>query len=78
MSEELGLEQTLGERSAVERQKMLIRPLGQLVNIAREYFLTGPALASNEDRRIARGDGLGQIERLAELRRVADRLDEIA
>ncbi len=56
VTEELALEERLGERGAVERDERLLRARPELVDRARELALARAALARDEHGRARRGD----------------------
>ena len=55
VAEELGLEQRLGQRAAVDRHERPIRSVAVLMDGARDELLARAALADDEHRRIGRG-----------------------
>jgi hypothetical protein len=70
--EELGLEEALGERRAVERDERPRRAVRPLVDGPREELLSGPALAEQHDGRPRRSHLPREIEGVAHDERVAD------
>ena len=66
MPEHFGLEQRLGERSAIHRNQRPARSATLAVNELRDHFFAAAALAGDEDRCICRGDAPRQGDRLAE------------
>ena len=62
VAEELGLEQLLGERRAVQRDERAALARGGLVDEARDDLLAGAGLAADQDGRI----GGGHLRRLLE------------
>src|SRR4029078_2849167 len=60
--EELGLEQCLGQRRAVDRHERTARPRTSAVNHPDDEFLAGSALTVDEDRRIKRCDACRELE----------------
>ena len=62
VAEELGLEQRLGNRAAVQRDEPVHAPRAVVMNRARDDFLAGAGLAGDQDRAVGRRDGLEQLE----------------
>jgi hypothetical protein len=60
MSEQLGLEQLLGQRGAVERNEWPALPRRRAMDEARDHFLPGARLAVDEYGRVGTGD-LGRL-----------------
>src|SRR5690606_4940610 len=48
VAEQLGLDQVLGQRRAVDRDERLVRDGRQRVQVARDQLLAGPALAEDQ------------------------------
>ena len=71
IAEELGLEQLLGDRAAVDRDERLRRAHADLVDRARDQFLAGAGLAGHQHRRHAARDLLDQRAHLLHRRRKA-------
>ena len=65
MPEQFGFEQRLGEGGAVHRDEGLGAPWGEPVEGARHEFLSGPALAGEEDGAHHGGDHVHPLEDLA-------------
>ena len=61
MPEQLGLEQRLGNRSAVERDEALLAAQRALVNRSGDHFLAGPRLACDEDGCVAARHRLDEL-----------------
>ena len=72
MSEELALEESLGDRGAVDRDERRAAPRGERVDGPREELLARSALPLEQDRRVRGGDPLGLGSDGADRRRVAD------
>ena len=62
VAEQLGLEQRLGNRAAVERDEAVHAPRAVVVNRARDDFLAGAGLAGDENRAVGRRDGFEQLK----------------
>ena len=62
VAEQLGLEQRLGNRAAVQRDEPMHAPRAVVVNRARHDFLAGAGLAGDQNRAVGRRDGLEQLE----------------
>jgi hypothetical protein len=62
VAEQLGLQQRLGEGRAVDGDEGLGPPGAALVQRARHQLLAGAALAGDQHRRVALGDGLDPVE----------------
>ena len=65
MAEQLGLEQGLGHRAAVEGDEAMPAPGAVVVNRLGRQLLAGAGLPGDEDGARARGHGLQQVEQLA-------------
>src|SRR5690606_2455518 len=65
VTEQLGLEQVLGDRAAVDGDERLVGAVALVVDEPRDQLLAGPALARDEDGRGVAGDLAGGLERLA-------------
>src|SRR4029453_8273044 len=70
--EELGLQQRLGERTAVHAHERTILPRGQLVQRLGDQLLTGPGLAEDEHVGPRGGRALDDLEDLTEGRTLPD------
>ena len=70
--EQLGLEQRLGHRAAVERDELLVLARRVLVDRARHQFLARAGLAQHQDRARGRRHRLEQRPELAHRRAAAD------
>ena len=78
-AEELGLEQRLDERGAVDGDKRTVAPPAQLVELARHQLLADAALALQQHREVGRGHALEPgTERLHRRRRSDERRGAIA
>src|SRR5690606_34770065 len=73
VAEELGFEERFGQRGAVHRDEGPGVALGEGVDVAGQDLLAGPALAGDEDGRVGRRDGLGELDDLAEPAVLPDR-----
>src|SRR5690606_39588975 len=73
VAEQLGFEQALRQRAAVDGDERLGLPLGECVDVAGEDLLAGAALAGDEHRRVGGRDGLGEADDLEERAVLADR-----
>ena len=62
VAEELGLEQRLGNRAAVDRDEPVGAPRAVVVNRARDHLLAGAGLAGNQDRAVRPRDRLEHLE----------------
>ena len=62
VTEEFTLQQGLGERTAVDREKAVVRSRAQLVDVSRNHFLPRSRLAGDQHRGIRRGDRLGETQ----------------
>src|SRR6185436_17184045 len=78
VAEELGLEQVLGNRRAVDRDKRPVVARAERVEGAREQLLAGAALALEEHRRVGGGGAVQRHRDLLQLRVVADDLRRAA
>ena len=65
VAEQLGLEQALGHRAAVEGDEAMAAPGAVVVDRLGRQLLAGARLAGDEDGARARGHGLQQVEQLA-------------
>ena len=72
VTEQLGLEQRLGNRAAVERDEPLGAAGAVVMNRARDDFLAGAGLAGHENRARRRRDGFEQLKERAHRRAAAD------
>ena len=72
MTEELGLHQGLGNRSAVDRHERLVAARRLLVHGARDELLAGPALAGDHDGRPAVGRLADRLEDFQDARTLPD------
>src|SRR5882672_4699756 len=72
MSEQLGLEQVLGDRRAVDRDKWTVGPGAQRMQCAREQFLSRAALTLDQYRRVGAGRAMQLLRDLPQLRILAD------
>src|SRR5689334_7839436 len=72
VAEELTLEQPLGKRAAVDREKRSFDPIGQIVYIAGNDFLPRTRFTLNEHCRFRRRDGLGEAKHLEPALAAAD------
>ena len=73
VTEQLALEQALGQRAAVDREERTFGARRQLVDVARDDFLTGSRLALDEHGRIGRRDGLDEAQHVEPRLARADR-----
>ena len=78
MAEELGFEQRLGNRRAVDGDKRRVGARAQRVQRAGEELLAGPALALEEHRRVRRRRPLQAREHFPQRQVVADQLRRAA
>ena len=78
VAEELGLEQVLGNRRAVDRDKRAVGARAERVQRAREQLLAGAALAFEQHRRVGAGRALQRDRHLLQLRVLADDLRRAA
>ena len=62
VAEQLGFEQGLGDRRAVDRDEGLARPVGLLVDVAGQHLLAGAALAGDQHRGLGAGDLFGELD----------------
>src|SRR5213596_1087357 len=76
VSEQLRLEQALGERPAVERQERAFGTRRALVNVAGDDLLPGSRLAPDQHRALRRRHLLGQPQHILKQPRLAERLHE--
>ncbi len=78
MAEQLGLEQTLGQRATVDRNEgtRAPRPLG--MNRSRESLFPYPGLAEHEERAMRIDDPAHHGHELAHRRAVGDEVSETA
>ncbi|MCY1187966.1 hypothetical protein D9M73_290110 [compost metagenome] len=74
MTEQLGLDQLFRNRSAVDRDERLLRAPRQAVQGARHQFLAGPALATDQYRRVGRSQFRHQIAQVLDTLAVAEQL----
>ena len=65
VAEQLGLEQRLGNRAAVERDEPLRAPRAVVMNRARDDFLAGAGFAGDQDRARRRRHGFEQLKQRA-------------
>jgi hypothetical protein len=72
VAEQLRLQQRVGERRAVDRHEGAAVPGPALVQGAGDQLFAGAALAADQDRRVAGGDGVDPIHEPQHLRRTAD------
>ena len=76
VAEQLGLEQRLGDRAAVDGDERLVGARRQVVQRARDQLLAGAALAGDEHRGLGRRDPAHQLEHPLHRRRLADQAVE--
>ena len=76
MSEQLRLEQALGERPAVEREERAFGARRALVNVAGDDLLPGSRFAPDQHRALRRRHLLGQSQHILKQPRLAERLHE--
>ncbi len=76
VSEQLRLQQRLGDRPAVDRDERAVAPAALRMDGVGEELLAGPALALDEHRGVGPGDPRHDVEDLAHLGRVADEVLE--
>ena len=62
VAEQLGLEQVLGDRGAIDRDEVALAP-AHLVDRAGEQLLAGAARAEQHDRHVGDGDALDRLAR---------------
>jgi hypothetical protein len=74
--EQLGLEQALGERAAVEREERLVAARRDVVDIAGDDFFPGARFPFDQHGAVGRGDLLRQLQDLGEGARLAQGLRE--
>jgi hypothetical protein len=72
VSEDLRLEQGLGQGAAVDGEEGAVRALARVVQGFRDELLAGARLAPDEDRRVGRRHPGDQLEDVAHLRRAGD------
>ena len=72
VAEQLGLEQRLGDRAAVDRHEPLRAARAVVVNGARDELLAGAGLAGDENRAAGLRHGLEQLEQLPHHLALAD------
>ena len=72
VTEELGLEQRVGDRAAVHADERLLLARRQVMQRARDQLLAGARLAGDEDRGLGRRDLLHQLEDALHGQRLAD------
>ena len=72
VAEQLALQQALRQRAAVDREERALGPGGQLVDVARDDFLAGAALALDQHRRVGGRHLLGELEHVDEALGLAD------
>ena len=72
VTEELGFEQRLGNRAAVDRDEPMHVPRTVLMNRARDHFLAAARFASDENRAAGRRDGFEQLEQPGHRAALAD------
>ena len=65
VAEQLGLEQRLRQRAAVERDERLLAPQRVEVDRPRDELLAGARLARHQDRAVGARDGLDHLEHLS-------------
>src|SRR5881396_1263418 len=76
VAEQLGLEEALRERAAVQRKESAIRARGQLVDVARDDLLPRARLSLDQHRALGGRHLLGELQHLREGARLAQRLHE--
>ena len=76
VAEEFALEQVLGNRAAVERDQRALGAPAVVVDRARDEFLARAALAEDQDRRVAVGHLVDEIEHRAQRRALAHHVVE--
>ena len=64
MAEQLGLEECLRNRAAVQRDKAVRSPGAVVVNGASDDLLAGSGFSGNENRAVRPGHGLEQMKQL--------------
>ncbi|MNE53726.1 hypothetical protein D3C80_1484690 [compost metagenome] len=74
VTEQFGLDQLLGNRTAVDRHEGLFGAARQAVQGVGHQLLAGPALAADQHRRIGRPELAQQLAQLAHARRIAEEL----
>ena len=72
VAEDLGFEQVLWNRAAVERDEPLPAPRAGVMNRARDDFLAGAGLASDQNRARRARDGLERLKQIAHRPAAAD------
>ena len=72
VTEQLGLEQVLRQRAAVDRDEWLMLPVAVEMQRARDQFLAGAAFALDQNRAVGVGDLVDQIVNLLHLLARAD------
>ncbi len=77
MAEQLALEQPRGDGGAVELDEGAVLAAAVVVDGAGDEFFAGAGLAQQQDGGVAWGDGLDELEDVAERGAVADDLVEV-
>jgi len=72
VAEQLGLDQGVGKRGAVDRDERLAGAAAQVVQRVGHKLLARPALSGDHHRRVAVSDRLHALDQVAHLGRVAD------
>src|SRR5690349_1084556 len=72
MSEQLALQERLGDRGAIDRDEGLASPRTQAMDRVSEQLLAGSAFAEQENRHVSRSDPFHAPENLQHLRAAAD------
>jgi hypothetical protein len=62
VSEQLGFEQGLGDRRAIDRDERLAGPVRLQVDVAGQHLLAGAALAGDQHGSLGGGDLLGELD----------------
>ena len=62
VAEQLGFQQVLRDRGAVDGDEGLLRAVGAAVNVARQHLLAGPAFAGDEHGGVGTRDLLGELD----------------